>query len=197
VPLASRVSSNGDSVGGVIVASVHSGIRTAAELRGKRVGALGAESAAAFLFQVNHLMDHGIDPRTDFAAFIRCPGQADCLRSVAQGAVDACFVRTGVLETMAEQGEVSLNAFSIVDARSAPGFELAHSTELYPSWYVLASNKVDTATRERLRGALFAITRDDPAAASSNTCGFVEPRDMGPTREAIQRVFAAGYADLP
>lgn len=197
VPLASRLNATGGSYGGVIVASASSGIRTSNDLRGKRVAALGAESAGAFIFQVRHLMDRGIDPRMDFAEFKRCSGQAACVMAVKNGEADACFVRTGVLEALAQQGAISLDDFVIVDARCEPGFPLAHSTDLYPEWYLLVSNNVDTSTRERLRDAAFSITQDDPAAAPSRTRGFETPRDIEPVRSALQSVFAAGFADLP
>lgn len=196
-PIASRVASSGEHYGGVIVASATSGIRSAADLRGKKVVALGAESAGAFLFQVNHLMDRGIDPRMDFAEFKRCSGQAECVQLVKSGKYDACFVRTGVLEALAEQGAVSLDEFTVVDARNEPGYAYAHSTNLYPAWYLLVSNKMDSGARERFRKAAFELKPDEPAAAPTKTRGFVEPRDIGPVRNALQRVFAAGFADLP
>lgn len=197
VPLASRLTATGDSYGGVIVALASSGIRTANDLRGRRVAAMGAESAGAFIFQVRHLMDRGIDPRMDFAEFKRCSGQADCVMAVKRGAADACFVQTGVLEALAQQGALSLDDFVIVDARTEPGFPLACSTDLYPEWYLLASKNMDASTRERLREAAFSIRHDDPAAAPSMTCGFEAPRDIAPMRNALQSVFAAGFADLP
>jgi ABC-type phosphate/phosphonate transport system substrate-binding protein len=197
VPVASRVAASGDRFGGVIAASSASGIRTTADLRGKKVAALGAESAGAFLFQVNHLMDRGIDPRMDFAEFKRCSGQAECVQLVKSGRYDACFVRTGVLEALEEQGALSMEEFNVVDAREEPGFEYAHSTELYPAWYLVASRNLDASVRERIRQAAFGMSADDPVAAPTKTLGFVEPRDIGPVRNALQRVFAAGFADLP
>ncbi|MFW5734633.1 MAG: phosphate/phosphite/phosphonate ABC transporter substrate-binding protein, partial [Oceanidesulfovibrio sp.] len=158
VPIATRVASSGEHYGGVIAASAASGIRTATDLRGRRVASLGAESAGAFLFQVNHLMDRGIDPRLDFAEFKRCSGQAECVELVRSGRYDACFVRTGVLEALAEQGAVSMGDFVVVDARDEPGFELAHSTDLYPAWFLLASNNMDPEVRESIRQAAFAVT---------------------------------------
>ena len=65
-------------------------------------------SAAAYVFQVKHMQDLGIDPHKDFAVFKEAKKQDDIVLAVKSGLFDAGFVKSGLLEAMVKKGKVSL-----------------------------------------------------------------------------------------
>lgn len=169
---------SGSQFGGVIIAKKGSGITKAADLKGKKVmGFKFKRSAAAYVFQVKHLMDQGIDPHKDFAVFKEAKKQDDIVLAVKAGLFDAGFVKSGLLEAMEKEGKVKLSDFEIVDEKDE-GFAHKHSTILYPEWCVAASKNADAAITSKLTKALFAMNASTKASQTAKIVGLVEPLSL-------------------
>ena len=62
-------SETGFRYGGVIIAKKGNGITKSSDLKGKKVISLDKSSSGAYLFQVCHLYQQGIDPQKEFGKF--------------------------------------------------------------------------------------------------------------------------------
>jgi len=173
-PLVTLKRKSGSQFAGVIISKKGSGIKKGADLKGKKVmGFKFKRSAAAYVFQVKHLMDQGIDPHKDFAVFKEAKKQDDIVLAVKAGVFDAGFIKSGLLEAMEKEGKVKVSDFEIVDQQS-DSLKHVHSTILYPEWYMSASSKADAGTSDKLKQALLKLTADDKASQSAKIVGFVE-----------------------
>ncbi len=166
----------GSQFAGVILAKKGSGIATAADLKGRKVMSLDASSAGAYLFQAYHLHQKGITLKD--VNHMVAKKQDDGLLAVKNGVADACFVRTGILESMVKEGKVAMDDFVVVDARQDPGFSYVHSTVLYPEWFLFAMPSADAALTAKVKAALLALKPDNPAAQAADIKGFIEPLSL-------------------
>jgi len=172
-PLATMNKKSGNQFAGVIISKKGSGITKAADLKGKKVMAFKFNrSAAAYVFQVKHLKDKGIDPHKDFAVFKEAKKQDDIVLAVKAGVFDAGFIKSGLLESMAKEG-ISLNDFEIVDKQN-DSLSSVHSTALYPEWTVSAAKTAKPEVTAKLKAALLKMTAATPASQKAKIVGFVE-----------------------
>jgi len=169
---------SGTQFAGVIISKKGSGITTAAQTKGKKGMAFKfKKSAAAYVFQVKHLMDKGIDPHKDFASFKQAKKQDDIVLAVKAGIIDVGFVKSGLLEAMEKEGKISISDLDIVD-KASDSLKHVHSTALYPEWTMTAAAKTDAATVESVKKALMKLTEDSAASKKAGIKGFVAPLDL-------------------
>ena len=176
---------SGDQFGGVIVTRRDSGVVAAQQLRGQRVVSMRVGVAAGgYIFQAYYLEQRGIRVPADLASLEEGPKQDDLVLAVRDGTADAAFVRTGILESMAREGQISMDEFNVVDRRD-DGFPLARTTELYPEWSVMAGPNTDPRLATRMRTALLALSPEDRAAQAARINGFVPPISLTGMKMAL------------
>lgn len=176
--IASRETSEGKQFGGVIIASKKSGIAKSEDLRGKKVMAYNPTSAGAYVFQRYHLFKKGIDVTKDFAEMKFAKKQDDIVLATRAGMVDAGFVRTSLLESMAKDGKVKIEDLTIVDPAKHDGFNYIASTALYPDWYVLALAHTAPEVASAVTKAAHELKASDPAAEKAKVKSLGAPVDI-------------------
>jgi len=193
IPMVTMKKKSGSQFAGVIISKKGSGITKAADLKGKKVmGFKFKRSAAAYVFQVKHMMDNGIDPHKDFAQFKEAKSQDDIVLAVKSGGFDAGFIKSGLLEVMEKEGKVSLADFEIIDQKS-DSLSSVHTTSLYPEWYVSATSKADPATNEKVKAALMKLSGGDAASKKAKIVGFVEPLNLDVLKATLKALKLAPY----
>jgi ABC-type phosphate/phosphonate transport system substrate-binding protein len=193
-PLATLTKKTGSQFAGVIVAKKGSGITKAADLKGKKVMALKFRRAAgAYTFQTYHLKQQGIDPHKDFASFTEGKRQDELILAVDRGDIDAAFVRSGMLESMAKEGKIKLEDFVAVDQRDGDGLPQLHTTTLYPEWYLSAMKGTDKALAKRVKAACLSLGAKEKAARRAKIVGFVEPVPMDSMKAALKSLKITPY----
>lgn len=186
MPLLSMSGHNGPQFAGVIVARRDSGLQKAKDLKGKKVVSLSSASAGAYIFPAYHMLQNGIDVRKDFASLQQTKKQDDLVILVQQGSADAAFVRSGLLEALAQEGKIHLADFVILDQRQDPTFPLLHTTVLYPEWFVTAMSKATPDVVQKIKAALLQVTPTSEAARAADIRGFVEPLSLEGLEQAMQ-----------
>jgi ABC-type phosphate/phosphonate transport system substrate-binding protein len=192
-PVVTMNKKTGSQFAGVIISKKGSGITKAADLKGKKVmGFKFKKSAAAYVFQVKHMVDNGIDPHKDFAVFKEAKKQDDIVLAVKAGAFDAGFVKSGLLEAMVKEGKISLSDFDIVDQKS-DSLKAVHTTTLYPSWYVSAPSNADAVTSGKIKSALLKLDANNDASKKAKIVGFVEPLDLSGLKDTLKSLKLPPY----
>jgi ABC-type phosphate/phosphonate transport system substrate-binding protein len=194
--LATLNQKNGAHFAGVIIANPRTGIKQGVDLRGKKVIGLSADASAAHVFQGYHLQQLGVDMYKDLASYREAKKLDDIVLAVKAGLFDAGFIRTGVLETMYEQGKLKAGDVIIVDERKTPGFNLIHTTELYPEWFFCAKPGLDPALQENMKKALLQLKAEDELAQTANIQGFVDALPLDGLLEVVKSLKIAPF-DLP
>lgn len=193
IPLATLKTNGVYQFGGVILAKKGSGITKGQDLKGKRVlGHQFRESAGAYVFQVYHLMQMGIDPHRDFAEFVDAKKQDDVVLAVNFGSVDAGFVRSDLLERMIQEGTVKMDDFSVVD-QMKDDYPYVHSTELYPDWFLIAVPRVPLDVMDKLKQAALQLKPSDVPALASKIDGFVQAQSLDGLKDALRTLKLPPY----
>jgi len=192
-PIATMKKKSGHQFAGVIISKKGSGIKQAKDLVGKKVMAFKFyKSAAAYVFQVKHMQDKGINPHQDFKLFKQAKKQDDIVYAVKRGVMDAGFIKSGLLEAMAKEGKINMDDFTIVDQQS-DGFPNVHSTQLYPSWTVTASPSADSTLTEKIKSALLALTAKDKSSKNAKIVTFVEPASLDGLTNTMKQLKIAPF----
>ena len=196
-PIATINGNHGPWFAGVIIAKKESGIRTAEDLRGKKVMSMKFKAAAgAYMFQTYHLLKKGIDPHKDFGSIQWVEKQDDLVLAIKLGLIDAGFVRTGMLESMEKEGRIKMADFVVVDERKGDEMSLVHTTDLYPEWYFSTMSNVSKDTAAKVKAALLEITDTMPAAQAARVRGFVAPLPLDGMRELLKTLNLPPYKTL-
>ena len=168
-------------IGGVIVTRNGRGdIRELADLRERTVAAPHQNSLAGYRLQQWTLLQAGINLPDDLKG-ITFTGQSqdEVIRQVVNNQVDVGFVRTGLIESMIDEGKLDAGAIKVINPQYDPDFPLRRSTALCPEWPFLASGHVPEALVKAVVIALLQIKPDDPAALAGKFYGFSPPADYG------------------
>lgn len=178
---------------GVIFAKKGGTVASLADLKGKNVMAYQfGVSAGAYVFQAYYVSQHGIDPQKDFASFKEAKKQDDIVLGVQAGVIDAGFVRTGVLESMAKDGKIKMEDFVIIDPKK-DDVKFVHSTPPYPEWFMVATAATDAALAAKLRDVILKLKPSDEAATAAKIDGFVEAQNLDSLKAALKSLKLAPY----
>ncbi|MCZ2856609.1 MAG: PhnD/SsuA/transferrin family substrate-binding protein [Candidatus Bathyarchaeota archaeon] len=192
--LASINKNSGSQFAGLIITRKDKNIRTAEDLRGKKVMSMKFKVAAgAYIFQTYHLKLKGIDVHKDFASMIAGKKQDDLVLAVKAGVIDAAFVRSGLLESMNKEGKINIDDFYVIDSREDKALPLLHSTVLYPEWYLTALNGVDTELANSVKKAALSMTSDLPASKKAKIKGFIDPLPLDNMIQALKTLNIAPF----
>ncbi|WP_320056142.1 PhnD/SsuA/transferrin family substrate-binding protein [Desulfuromonas thiophila] len=182
--------------GGVIFCrSERTDLQTLTDLKNRRFMAAGENSLGGWRMAWYELKAAGIEPAEHFAQ-LRFGGSHDAVvAAVAQGAVDAGTVRTGILEDLAATGVIRLTDFRILQPRQHEGFDLLHSTDLYPEWPIAVLPQTDASLAQQVTIALLEMADNDPAAQAAASVGWTIPQDYTRLHELFKALRLGPYRD--
>ncbi|WP_374340852.1 EAL domain-containing protein [Azonexus sp.] len=178
--LAPRVGDGGTPrFGGVIVARAgRSDLRALTDLRDKVVVATHANSLGSYRLQQWTLHQAGVHLPDDIAG-LRFTGQPQdrVIDEILAGRGDVGFVRTGLIESLIDEGKLAADALQVINPQTAPNFPLRLSTELFPEWPFSTLPQVPDDLARAVTLALLGIAADDPAARAGRFHGFLPTAD--------------------
>lgn len=164
--------------GGVILVRAEDrGIRGLADLKGRRIAAVGSSWLGGYHVQAAELLRAGIDPQRDVSIYFRGEPQDAVVMDVAAGRAAAGFVRTGILEDLAREGRIRLGDFRVLNPQIHPDFPLLLSTQLYPEWPFSACPHTDGELAGRVAMALLGMARAESAVQQGGYYGWTIPDD--------------------
>ena len=132
------------------------------------------------------------DAHRDFAPFKDAKKQDDIVLAVQTGVIDAGFVKTGILESMAKEGKIKLEDFVILDQKKDE-LDFVHSTDLYPDWFLLAGERVDSALVAKVKEVVLKLKPTDEAAPAAKIDGFVDAQSLDTMKAALKSLKLAPY----
>jgi C4-dicarboxylate-specific signal transduction histidine kinase len=171
------------------------------DLRGRSFMAVSPEAFGGFQMAWRELVEHNINPFTDFSElkFVGFP-QDRIIRAVHTGMVDAATVRAETLLGMIENGEVRLHEFRILNTRLHPQVSQDRayplSTRLYPEWPFATLKHTPRELAAAVTQALLAMPADHPAARSARIAGWTVPLDYSPVNELMRSLQIGPYEVL-
>ena len=112
--------------------------------------------------------------------------QEDSIRALLNGKSEVAFVRSGLIESMAEDGQLDLTQIKVVNQQQFQGYPFAVSTALYPEWPVVALPHLRDDIAARLAGALLSLPHQEAVARQIGIAGFSVPSDYEPVRAVMR-----------
>ncbi len=180
--------------GGVVLVRADSPIQTLADIKGKKFMCVKYSSFGGGQMAWRLLLDNGIDPKKDFAAFPEGKKHDNVVLAVKSGVMDAGTVRTDTLERMVGEGKIKMADFRVINPIK-DDFPFVRSTRLYPEWPMAALAHVDSGKAARVGDALLAITTSDDAAKKAKVVGWSPAADYGPVRDCLKAIKYGAFAN--
>lgn len=201
-PLATLVGDEGGEplsrFGGVIaVLASRNDINSLDDLRGKEVAAPDISSLGGYEMQAFELARAGLYIPGDIKLMVTGMPHDNALEAVLKGKADAGFVRTGVIESMEEEGSLAPGQVKILNPRKVDDFPFLLSTHLYPEWPFAAMPQVDENLAREVTAALYSMPPNHPAARRGHYHGWVIPTDYEQVREMMRALRLPPYDQMP
>lgn len=172
-------------------------INTLSDLKGRRLMAVNANAFGGFRMAWGELDKIDIDPFYDLGelGYTGFPQDA-VVHAVSTGKADAGTVRTGILESMAEEGKIDLDDFKILNSQSVPGFPFLLSTPLYPEWPFVKSRHTSNALADEVTQLLLQMDGSDSAAIAAGLKDWTVAIGYERVYELYKRLRIGPYAGL-
>jgi len=174
------------SMGGVILArSDRADLRDLHDLQNKRIASPNILSFGAYQIQAGELTRAGIRPQQVVETGVP---QDLAVQALLDQRVDAAFVRTGLIESLAREGRLDPRQLKVLNPQHAPGYPYALSTRLYPEWPVVAMPHLKEDIAVRVAGALLSVPHGSELAQRMGLYGFAVPADYEPVRAMMREL---------
>lgn len=172
--------------GGVILArSNQMQLNRLQDLEGKRVAAASTNAFGPYYLQAYALRQANIELGSVLQTGLP---QDLAVQALLSGKVDAAFVRSGLIESMAREGKLDLSQVKVINRQAHPGYPFAVSTALYPEWPVVALAHVPEELAVRVAGALLSLPHGGAIARSMGIHGFTIPAEYEPVRSLMREL---------
>lgn len=173
--------------GGVIFVRKDSPIQTLDQVKGKKFMCVKYSSFGGAHMAWRLLLENGVDPRKDCAAFLEGGKHDNVVLAVKNGTVDVGTVRSDTLERMQDEGKIKMNDFRVVH-QIEDDFPFVHSTRLYPEWPMAACAKTDKGLARKIAEALMAMPPESVAAKSAKIVGWTKPADYKKVTDCLKAI---------
>ena len=168
------------------------------DLEGKSFMAVHPNAFGGWWMALGTFMDHGIDPKKDFARMEYSGFPQDkIVYAVKEGRIDAGTVRTDLLEHMQAEGKIKISDFKVLNEQpKTKDFPFVRSTNLYPEWAFAKTRLASEALSMRVTIALLSLTPDHPSLKSAHIAGWTVPLDYQPVHELMMQLHVGPYVHL-
>ncbi|MCK5193302.1 MAG: phosphate/phosphite/phosphonate ABC transporter substrate-binding protein [Desulfobulbaceae bacterium] len=182
-----------DTFGGVILVKKDSPIQTLANMKGKKFMVVKYSSFGGAQMAWRLLVENGIDPKKDMAAFLEGKKHDNVVLAVKNGVVDVGSVRSDTLERMTDEGKIKMEDFRIIHPVT-DDFPFVRSTRLYPEWPMAALAGTDAGVAQKVADALRAVASDSAPAKAAKIIGWKDAADYASVRECLTTIKYGAFA---
>ncbi|MFY9326654.1 MAG: diguanylate cyclase [Georgfuchsia sp.] len=183
--------------GGVIFTlATRTDIRKLEDLRDKSVAIVSTQSMGGYQMQVFELAQTGLRVPQDVKIALTDMSHEKVVEAVLTGQVDAGFVRTGILESLAGEGKLDLAGISVLNSWSST-FPVQVSTRLYPEWPFAALVHADRDLMREVASFLLSLDENSPLAQELHIYGFSVPANYSPVEKMLQDLRMPPFDTMP
>lgn len=183
--------------GGVIFTSADSeSPHTLRDIRGKKVSAVDNDSLGGYQAAAFELIKAGLNPERDVEMIFTGMPHSRAVEAVLEGDAQVGFVRTGIIESMVEEGIIGEADLRILNPQYADTTPIL-STELYPEWPFVPLPHVDSSISKQVAAALFSMEPDGSAAREIGVYGFEIPARYLVVEEMMRALRVPPFDEAP
>ena len=181
----------------VVFARADSGLDELLDLKGRSLAAVSEDAFGGFQLARLELEKAGVDVLSDMDMLWLGFPHADIVNAVKEGRADAGVVRAGILERMAEAGQIDMHDFRVLAPRLDEGYPYLHSTGLFPEWPFAGLPRTNTTLAKKVAVTLLEMEADAPAALKAGGAGWTIPLDYASVHEVLKTLNAEPYPPVP
>jgi ABC-type phosphate/phosphonate transport system substrate-binding protein len=171
-------------------------IESLADLAGKRIAVVSLKAFGGYQMPVFELLEAGMPLPKGERLLVTGQPHDRVIEALLEGRADAGFVRSGLLESLAEKGLLDVNQFKVINRQNLPRFPYAVSTRLYPEWPVATMPQIDRETASRLAAILYLMPPEILGGSTSKLYGFGVPANYDGVETLLRRLRMPPF-DLP
>ncbi len=168
-------------------------IKDISSLRSKHFIAVDKNSLGGFQMAWRLMKKNNIEPFSDLASVSFAGTHDKVVRAIADGQADVGTVRTGILETMAQKGDISLADFQIISPVVYDGFPYLHSTILYPEWPFSKLKHTSNELAQRVSLALLKMSSPKHQPEEHFSAGWTIPQNYQSVHQLFKELRLAPY----
>lgn len=142
----------------LILTHASSAIHTLKDIKGKTFGFTDPSSTSGYAYPRFAMQQAGINPEKDLGTVFMLKKHTKIISALLEGSIDA--------------GATYENIVTALPEATREKIRILHTTEEIPYGAIIASESLDAATREVLRGALLAF--ESPQTHTNSIVGFEE-----------------------
>lgn len=182
-------------LGGVIITHKDTkNIDSLQDLKGKHIAIPGKAFLGGYLSQVYELVESNININEQLTT-VSLKSHNAVVNAVLNKEVDAGFIRTGILEEMADEAKLNINDFKILNPQEFSYFPLKISTRLYPEWAIVAAQTLDVQSVSKIAVALYGY--ETQRRGNNIIVGFTIPGDYVEIDTLARTLRIPPYEEMP
>jgi diguanylate cyclase (GGDEF)-like protein len=165
-------------------------IKSIEDIKDKKFAAVDEDSFGGWIMAYAELKEHGVNKLQLFLHYFNT--HDDVVRAVLEHKMDVGTVRTDVLESMAEEGDINISDIRVINQKSYENFPYLVSTKLYPEWPLSKLQHTKDKISRELLSKLFSIDLEkNPELFESGSWGV--PSDYGSVHAVLKELKVAPY----
>ena len=172
--------------GGVIFTQAKEKIDTLEDIKGKMIAVVNQESLGGYQMQAYELLKKGVHLPADAHIAITGMPHDNVVETVLSGKAQVGFVRSGILENMADEGKLDMKSIKIINPQNSLSFPVIISTQLYPEWPFSALPHVNEKLSKNVLSVLFNLKDNDTALQDMHIYDFNIPASYSSVEEMLR-----------
>lgn len=179
----------GPVIGSALVVRSDSSYRSLDDLRHAHIGAVSPLAFGGAQIYWGELASKGLRPESFFAQTKFSGYPVDALAFwVRDELVDAAVVPACLLETLDQEGLITLSDFRVIDPISHSGFNCQTSSQLYPNWSFSKLKATPAELAGKVVRALLIMPADSTPARDAGSLGWTAPVSSFDIHQLYQRL---------
>lgn len=178
-----------EEFGGVLFTRSDSSIRTIKDIKGKKLMCVKYSSFGGAQMAWRLLLDQGINPKTDCAAFLQGGTHDKVVLAVKGGKADVGTVRSDTLERMEAEGKIRMSDFRIINPVK-DSYPFVHSTRLYPEWPFASCSITNPKVAKKVAKALILLNFSHEAMVAAKVYKWTYPASYAEVTECLRIIDA-------
>jgi two-component system sensor histidine kinase TtrS len=172
-------------------------IKDIEDIEDKRLIAVSGDSFGGWIMANRELVKHKVRVPHDLKHFAFGGTHEKVILSVKNKLADVGIVRTGILEAMINDGQISVNEFRVLNMQPRNQDDpLMRSTDLYPQWPLAKLSHVEERTANELAAALIATPQSHPSLLTAKIGGWTIPREYQSVHDCLKELHIRPYDNI-
>ena len=162
----------------IFTRSDRSDINSLNDIHNKSIMGVHKEAFGGWKIALREFLDNGFDPHEDSSEILFSSDNThqSVVGSVLNGQADVGVVRTGIIETLTEQGKIKPNSIKVLNNHK-DNLSVLHSTQHYPEWPFSILPHVPSEISNKVFHALLSIQPESLSAIAGKYHSWQAPLD--------------------